>query len=272
MLVPNKEILALTKQQLAREGSIPVDIYPDDDSVFRAIAQTVADEIADHNSRNEPTLLIMPVGPTGHYPLLADIINRRRIDLSRVTVINMDEYMTDEHTLIDNRDPLSFEYIMYRDFYDSVDNELLMPREQRIFPTLQNGEHIRGVIEAHGGVDLCVGGIGIDGHVAFNEPVDGMSREEFKRLSVRVIEIRTETLVTNSIMEFGGAYEFMPRYAVTIGFNEIMRSKKIRLFCLKPWHKAVVRKAAFYSPSAEFPVTLLQGMDTRIGIPHSIAE
>lgn len=267
---PDKKIFSLSEKELSN-GAIPIDVYKDDEAVFNEIARTIADEIKAHNERGEKTLLILPVGPTGHYPGLAQIINSERIDLSGVTVINMDEYMSDEHTLIDKSDSLSFEHIMYRDFYDRVDSALLMPREQRIFPNLENGALIRETIERHGGVDLCIGGIGVDGHIAFNEPIDGMGDDEFKKLSVRVIKIRTETLITNSIIEFGGAYEFMPNYAVTIGFNEIMSSKKIRLYSLKPWHWAVVRKAAFYAPTAEFPVTLLQGMDVRIGIPKSLA-
>jgi len=267
----DERILTLTREELSHGGKIPIDIFETEDQLFRTIARVVADELIENTKNGKSALFIMPLGPVGQYGYLADIINKEKISLKNVTFINMDEYMEDDHTLISKSNPLSFENTMYRLFYDKVDSDLLMPKEQRIFPTLTNGETISKLIENHGGVDFCLGGIGVDGHVAFNEPIEEMSVEEFSNLSTRVIEIRTETLVTNATMEFGGAYEFMPRYAITIGMKEILSAKKIRLYSFKPWHKMVVRKASFYKPSAEFPVTLLQGKDIRIGIPESIA-
>ena len=58
--------------------------------------------------------------------------------------------------------------------YGSVDNELLMPEKQRIFPTPENLDKLAGMIEAVGGIEVCYGGIGVHGHVAFNEPGPGV--------------------------------------------------------------------------------------------------
>ena len=52
--------------------------------------------------------------------------------------------------------------------------------------------------------------------------------------------------------------EDMPHYCVTIGIYEIAHARKIRLGCFRNWHRAVVRRAAYGEPTAEFPVTLLQ--------------
>ena len=267
----NRKILTLSREELMSGGKIPVDIYENEEVLFKSIARLVADEIKENTKNGREALFILPLGPVGQYGYLADIINEERISLKTLTVINMDEYMDDDHTLIGKDDDLSFEKTMYKLFYDKVDPELLNDKSQRIFPDLENGGYIRELIEKHGGVDFCLGGIGVDGHVAFNEPIEGMSAEEFANLSVRVVKIRPETKVTNGTMEFGGAYEFIPDYAITIGMKEILAAKKIRLYCFKPWHRMVVRKASFYHPSAEFPVTLLQGKDVRLGIPESLS-
>jgi len=264
----DERILTLSREELQNGGKIPVDIFPNDEEIYTGIARMVADEIIADTKDGRQALFIMPLGPVGQYGFLADIINKESISLKNVTFINMDEYMEDEKTIIDKNNPLSFEKIMYEKFYNKIDKDLLMPKEQRIFPNLENGEYIANLIADHGGVDFCLGGIGVDGHVAFNEPIEELTAEEYKNLSTRVIKIRTETLVTNGTNEFGGAYEFMPNYAITIGMKEILTAKKIRLYCHRIWHKMVVRKASFYQPSAEFPVTLLQGKDVRIGIPE----
>lgn len=266
----DKRILTLNRDELLN-SKVPVDIFPDAESVFMNIARVMADEIRENNLASRKTFLIVPLGPVGQYKYLADIVNGERIPLKDVTFINMDEYMLDEKTLICESNPLSFKKAMYEEFYNKVEADLLMPESQRIFPALGNGELIREVIAEHRGVDMCIGGIGLNGHVAFNEPPeDGMSDEEFCRLSVRAVRIARETIVTNGINEFEGAYEFMPRFAATIGFREILCARKIRLYCFRPWHKMVVRKAVCYPPSSEFPVTLLSGRDLRIGIPESL--
>lgn len=270
-MITNKKILSLTREELTSGGRIPIDVFTDSDTLFRHIARTVADELKHYSNLNKKALFIMPLGPVGQYPYLAEIINNERISLKNITFINMDEYMIDEKTLISKEDSLSFENTMYRLFYNRINQDLLMEKEKRVFPNLTNGEYITKLIEENGGVDFCLGGIGVDGHIAFNEPIENMSIKDFCALSTRVIKIAKETLVTNGIMEFGGAYEFMPTYAITLGFKEIMQAKKIRLYSFMPWHKMVVRKASFYEPQTAFPVTLLQGKDIRIGIPESIA-
>jgi glucosamine-6-phosphate deaminase len=268
----DEKILAFKRCDLVR-GKIPVDIFKDSETLFFEIAQEIVKEIKKNNSENKKSLLIVPLGPVGQYKYLAEIVNSQGICLHNVTFINMDEYMWDENTVIEKNNSLSFKKVMYDEFYNKVDKELIMPECQRIFPDLKNKQVIQRLIQEHGGVDLCIGGIGINGHVAFNEPPENeMNSDQFCKLSVRVVKIARETIIVNSINEFDGAYEFMPRYAITIGFREILASKKIRLYCFRPWHKMVVRKALFYPPSTEFPVTLLRQNNIRIGIPEYLVE
>ena len=71
----------------------------------------------------------------------------------------------------------------------------------------------------------------------------------------------------------GGALEDMPSYCVTIGFHEIYHARKIRLGVFRNWHRGVVRRAAYGAPSAEFPVSLLQGReDVLIRMTGMVAE
>ena len=109
-----------------------------------------------------------------------------------------------------------------------------------------------------GGVDIAFGGIGINGHLAFNESQDELTPEEFAALHTRVLAISRETRTANAIGDFNGALDDMPRWCVTIGMNEIYNARKIRLGCFRDWHRSVVRHAAYGEISAHFPVTILQ--------------
>ena len=133
-----------------------------------------------------------------------------------------------------------------------------MPEEQRVFPDPKDPERMGRLIAQLGGVDICFGGIGINGHLAFNEAQDELTPEQFKQLHTRVLKITPETRTANAIGDFNGALDDMPRWCVTIGMNEIYNARKIRLGCFRDWHRSVVRHAAYGEVSAHFPVTLLQ--------------
>ena len=114
------------------------------------------------------------------------------------------------------------------------------------------------VIDKLGGVDICFGGIGINGHLAFNESQDELTPEQFKGLRTRVLEISRETRTANAIGDLNGAIDDMPRWCVTIGMNEIYHARKVRLGVFRDWHRAVLRHTAYGEVSAHFPATLMQ--------------
>ena len=132
------------------------------------------------------------------------------------------------------------------------------PKEQRVFPDPNHVSYIQELIRELGGVDICFGGIGINGHLAFNEASDDLTAEEFRQLHTRVLKISPQTRTANAIGDLNGALDDMPVYCVTVGFNEIYNARKVSLGCFRDWHRSVVRHAAYGQISAHFPVTLLQ--------------
>ena len=248
-----------TREELFRNSpKIPVQILPDNAAVFRALAEEMADEIARHNEKGERTVFICPVGPTGQYPYFVELVNERKISLHNVWFFNMDEYLEDDKTWVSIDHPLSFRGFMQRTVYDKIDPALVMPPEQRVFPDPLDPEAIGKKIEELGGVDICFGGIGINGHVAFNEADPSKTNAEFLQLPTRVLEISRETRAANAIGDLNGALEDMPHYCVTIGMKQIFAARKIRLGCFRNWHRAVVRRAMYGEKTAGFPVSLLQ--------------
>ncbi|MDO5725926.1 MAG: glucosamine-6-phosphate isomerase [Tissierellia bacterium] len=242
-----------TREDLLSQKEVKVEIG----DVFEKMSNAMIDEIKANNEANKNTVFIVPVGPTGQYPLFVERVNKEKISLKNTYFINMDEYMTTETELIAEDNKLSFVKFMNEEVYGKIDENLRPDEAKRIFPDPKNPDAIGELIEKLGGVDICFGGIGITGHVAFNEPSD-MPVEEFKKLSTRVIEIGSDTRVVNSIGALGGAIIRMPKYAITLGFKEIFGAKKIILGVFRDWHRAVARQVIYREISANFPATILR--------------
>ena len=267
------EYYSYNKEQLLASPKLPVTIMADNAAVFQTMAQEMAEEIKRKNALGEATVFICPVGPVGQYPYFVELVNRETISLKNVWFLNMDEYLTDEKEWIDKSHRLSFRGFMDRMVYAKINPELVMPESQRIFPDPTDPENIWRTIQKLGGVDICFGGIGINGHVAFNEAQEELTADQFRALSTRVLEISRETRTANAISDLNGAIDDMPRWCVTVGMKEIYSARKIRLGCFRDWHRAVARHACYGEASAHFPVTLLQEHpDTLLRITEFVAN
>ena len=247
------------RERLLAAPKVPIEVLADNAAVFQAMAQEMAEEIKRKNALGETTVFICPVGPVGQYPYFVELVNRENISLKHVWFLNMDEYLTDDKQWIAKEDKLSFRGFMERTVYSKIKPELVMPESQRVFPDPNDPENMGRVIEKLGGVDICFGGIGINGHLAFNEAQDELTPEQFKGLHTRVLEISRETRTANAIGDLNGAIDDMPRWCVTIGMNEIYHARKVRLGVFRDWHRAVLRHTAYGEVSAHFPATLMQG-------------
>ena len=252
------EYYTYTKEELLNKGAkLPVIVMEDNAAVFQSMAEEMTEEIKKNNAEGKKTVFICPVGPVGQYPYFVEMVNKEKISLKNVWFINMDEYLDDDKKWVPETHPLSFRGFMNRTVYSKIAPELVMPEEQRVFPDPENVEYIPQLIEKLGGVDICFGGIGINGHVAFNEADASLSNEEFLAQKTRVLDITKETRTANAIGDFNGALEDMPKYCVTIGIYEIAHARKIRLGCFRNWHRAVVRRTAYGDATSDFPVSLL---------------
>lgn len=246
------------KTRLLESPKIPMICKADNTEVFQQMAQQMAAEITARNAMGEKTVMICPVGPVGQYPYFVEMVNKENISLKQVWFINMDEYLDGNGDWISTDHPLSFRGFMDRNVYSKIKPELVMPKAQRVFPDPKQPGRIPQLIEQLGGVDIAFGGIGINGHIAFNEADETKSCEAFLQLKTRTLTIAPETRAANAIGDFNGALEDMPDQCVTIGMHEIFHAKKIRLGCFRNWHRGVVRRAGYGECSAAFPVTLLQ--------------
>ena len=239
---------------ICKKVSAEYDVYFD-------MALTMLEEIMYHNERNEKTVMIVPVGPTDQYHILAEMINRLNISLKNVHFFNMDEYMINEYETVKADDPLSFYARMEREFYSKVREDLVMPKSQRHFPVPGKEKEYDMLIEELGGVDMCFGGLGINGHVAFNEPPESdanITTDEFAKLGTRILPISRETKTINAYGYNRGDLQGMPEWCITIGMKQILSSKKIYIAINRPWQVGPLKHSLFDEETAKVPASLLR--------------
>ena len=242
-------------------GGVSCRIADDENAVYFDMALTMLEEILFHNEKKEKTVMIVPVGPTQQYPLLAEMVNRLHVSLKNVHFFNMDEYLVRPDTELSYEDPMSFHGRMEREFYRRVDPDLVMPESQRHFPHPGREREYDRMIEELGGADLCLGGLGINGHVAFNEALerdDPMTADAFAALGTRVLPITRETRTINAYGYQRGDLFGMPEWCITVGMKQILASKKIYIALNRPWQNGPLRHALFDEEKGQLPATLLR--------------
>lgn len=229
--------------------------------VYFDMALTMLEEIIRHNQKGEKTVMIVPVGPTQQYPILAELVNRLHVSLKNVHFFNMDEYLLAPDTVISEDDPMSFRKRMKVEFYDRVDPDLIMPESQRHFPEPGHEAAYDSMIEELGGVDMCFGGLGINGHVAFNEAAeadDPITADEFAALGTRVLPISRETRTINAYGYQRGDLQGMPEWCITIGMKQILSSRRIYIALNRPWQNGPFKHALHDPEQGQLPATLLR--------------
>ena len=131
------------------------------------------------------------------------------------------------------------------------------------------------VIDARGGLDVCYGGIGINGHIAFNEPPEPgepVDTDEFAARPTRVLSLTRETITINS-NTVGGEMSIIPRLAVTVGMKEILSAGRLRFYCNRPWQSAVIRRVLHGPVTAACPASLLRTHpDASVTIAEYVAQ
>lgn len=200
------------------------------------------------NSKNNAVLgLATGSTPVGMYRKLVETYQQGSVDFSQVITFNLDEYygLSREH-------PGSYYYYMYRHFFDHVN---ISPENINI-PEFRDGDitaacrQYDGKIETVGGIDLQVLGIGVNGHIGFNEP------DRFLKVHTHLVTLAKKTIEVNS--RFFASPEEMPGQAVTMGLGPIMHARKILLLASGSSKAKAVFDMVNGKISTKMPASLLQ--------------
>jgi len=260
-----RKIMSVPAAEIDNHSNVKVMIVKDVCTLYDKMAKSMADLIIKNNREGKLTKMIIPVGPTPQYPILADICNREKICLKDVWIFFMDEYLDWESRAVPKSHPMSFAGYMDKNLFCLLDSSLRLNPEQVVWPNPYDLDYNDNKIKELGGIDICYGGIGYHGHVAFNEPYNTyyrrMTIEKFLNSRTRIIDLNSDTFVINSLCGIGGNCYGLPPKAVTIGMKSIMSAKRIELYCDGGdlnWQLATFRIACMHPPTLDRPVTLLQ--------------
>lgn len=195
-----------------------VVIQNDYDKMCRWAADYIAERIKAHQGPR-PFVLGLPTGssPLGVYQRLIEKNRAGELSFRNVVTFNMDEYVGLPH-----EHDQSYWYFMWSNFFDHID----IPKEN---VHILNGcapdpaaecDAYEAAIAAAGGIDLFLGGIGVDGHIAFNEPYTSLG----SRTGLR--DLTTDTRIVNARF-FGGDPEAVPAQALSVGVGTVTDAREV---------------------------------------------
>ena len=201
-------------------------------------------------TEDRPFVLGLPTGgtPLGTY---AELIRRHKagdVSFRHVITFNMDEYigLPKEHEQ-------SYYSFMWTNFFSHID---ILPENAHILNG--NAEDIKAECERYeakikevGGIDLFMGGIGPDGHIAFNEPGSSLTSR------TRVKSLTTDTIIANSRF-FDNDLNKVPKTAVTVGVGTVMDAREVMILANGHNKARAIREAVEGPVSQRWTITCLQ--------------
>lgn len=248
--------LMVSRQKVEGETKFPIEIVPTIESLWDHFARNCADLVAARNRDGRKTVIVLPVGPFD-YKRLAAIANKEKISFRNVVTINMDEFCDAQGKEIPYDHPLSFHAYMDRELFHRLDPDLRIDPKNAVFPDAHDPAATTKRVEAEGGVDVCYGGFGIDGHFAFNMP-ESVDVAAFAGLPTRVLTLAPESRTQTALGSTSGDIASVPPMAVTLGMKEILAAREVRVYLMRPWQSSVMRRCLYGPVTAFYPSSLLQ--------------
>ena len=185
--------------------------------------------------------------PVGTYKRLIEDNKNGKIDFSTVTSVNLDEYVG-----LDVSNDQSYRYFMN----DNLFNHVNIDKAKTFVPNgcaadlKAEGEAYDNMIKELGGIDLQLLGIGLDGHIGFNEP------DKYFTGATHEVTLDESTIKANA--RFFANEDEVPKTAITMGMMSIMQAKKIVLVANGAAKKEIVEKSFFGPIDPQVPASILQ--------------
>lgn len=216
---------------------------------------------------------------------VAYLINKFRVNCKNLYTFNMDEWADEDGNIAPETYPNGFLYAMKHNFYYKLDKDLKPPDNQIIGPTNKIFKDYSKMMEDLGGVDVCYGGIGWSGHIAFIEPgakeFEG-SLAEWKEMGPRIVTLNPFTIAQSCIQAdvgMSGDWSNIPPKAATIGPAQVIGAKlrcSWNYFTIGDtsvsWQRFTVRLAAHGPVTPLVPASILQILHTNFYISETIAQ
>ncbi len=170
-------------------------------------------------SESKPFILGLPTGssPIGTYQELVRLYREQKVSFKHVVTFNMDEYVG-----IPQDHPESYHSFMWRHLFNHIDisHDKIHILNGNAPDLVAECQHYEEKIKSYGKIHLFMGGIGPDGHIAFNEPGSSLSSR------TRVKTLTTDTMIANSRF-FDNDMNQVPRTALTVGVGTVLDAEEV---------------------------------------------
>ncbi|MCR3759663.1 glucosamine-6-phosphate deaminase [Clostridium felsineum] len=185
--------------------------------------------------------------PLQMYRELINLYNEEELDFSKITTFNLDEYYG-----ISEDNPHSYHYYMKNTFFKFINiaDSNINILDGKTKDIESECKAYDNKIAAAGGIDLQVLGIGVNGHIGFNEPDVNFEAE------THLVKLDEKTVESNA--RFFASKEDVPTSALSMGIKTIMQSRKILLLASGPKKAEAVFKMLKKKISPELPASILQ--------------
>ena len=185
--------------------------------------------------------------PLGIYSRLIKLYESGNVDFSKVTTVNLDEYMG-----LTSDNEQSYRYFMNQNLFEKINIDL---RNTYVPNGLckdvkEECELYDKRIQELGGIDIQLLGIGLDGHIGFNEPDNVFVGD------THLVDLTESTIDANS--RFFNDREEVPKRALTMGMKSIMQARKIIIVANGEQKKEILEKAIFGEITPLIPASILQ--------------
>jgi glucosamine-6-phosphate deaminase len=279
-----RRVRGITREQLCEHPNpdFRIRIVGDRAAFYREFATDLVDRIRAARDNGTTFVAILPVGPVPQYRLAAELINRERLSLHHMHSFNMDEYADESGRTAPASWRASFQHAMWAQFFALVDPALRPPSDQIHFPTTEKLVSYSSRLADLGGADVCYGGIGWCGHIAFWESHLGQEFgddwDAFTAQGARLVELHPMTIMQNALHTFGGDWSWVPPKANTIGPRDILAARH-RSFWLDgdlgaglSWQRFIARLVAHGPLTPYVPGSILQTRRTDYALLGGVAD
>ena len=274
----------IKKEEICKHSNpeFKIRIIEKPEDFYLEFALAIVGRIKKANESNKKIVAIFPVGPMPQYPVAVSLINRFKISCKNLISFNMDEYANEKGESSPADWPGSFQKTMREEFFLKIDADLRPPENQIHFPTTDVLSSYGKMIEDLGGADVCYGGIGWCGHIAFWEAhlgeEFGDDLDSYKKAGPRCVELHPMTIMQNALHSFSGDWSWVPPKANTIGPAQIIGAKD-RSFWLDgelggglSWQRFIGRLVAHGRVNTLVPGSILQTVPGTYTILSGVAE
>lgn len=216
---------------------------------YEELSRISASIIANEIKANPNLVLGLATGstPIGTYRELIRMHKEEKLDFSKITTFNLDEYYG-----LSAGHKQSYAYFMKHNLFDHININI----QNTFIPSgttkniIEECKNYDELIVKKGGIDLQLLGIGLNGHIGFNEPSEELS------IGTHLVDLDEKTIKSNS--RFFNSLKEVPRQAITMGLGPIMKAKKILLLACGKEKAEIIGQIINGKCSTKVPASILQ--------------